>query len=245
MPLIAFHRVVLKLSGEALAGEDRMGLDFVRARHLAQELGELRLLGTQMALVIGGGNICRGREAAEQGVIQAEADRMGMLATILNAMTLAAMFEAEGVPARVLSAVPVPGVVEGWTRERALATLAAGEFVIAAGGIGQPFFSTDTTAALRAVELGAELLLKGTQVDGVYTADPRKDPTAERLPRLSYDEVLARKLQIMDATAFALCRDYAVPIRIFNFSEPGALKRILLGENLGSQVVREEDQDDR
>jgi uridylate kinase len=190
-----------------------------------------------MALVIGGGNLMRGREAKSVGVSPLMADRMGMLATVMNAVALASLLRDAGAPARVMTALPMGSLAEPWTPEAARAALAAGEIVLAAGGIGQPFFSTDTTAALRAVELGADVLLKATQVDGVYTADPKVDPGAERLPSLTFDEVLRRELRIMDAAAFALCREHGLPVRIFEFGESGSLRRIMLGEDLGSEVT--------
>ena len=240
MPESALKRVVLKLSGEVLSGDGRLGYDFDKVSQLAAELGELRGLGVEMALVIGGGNLMRGREAKQAGIAPLQADRMGMLATVMNALACQAKLAEAGVPARVLTATPMRAVAETWSPEHARAAMAAGEYVIAAGGIGQPFFTTDTTAALRAIELEADLLLKATQVNGVYSADPRKDPEAVQLPRLSYDEVLRRRLEVMDMSAFALCRDHRMPVRIFRFSEPGVLRRILCGEEIGSLVTMEE-----
>lgn len=236
MPQAAYQRVVLKLSGESLAGSDGQGFDFTSVRDLARRLSGLRDLGTEIALVVGGGNLLRGREAKAVGVPAVQADRIGMLGTVMNALALAATLGAEGAPARVLTATPMHPLAEHYRPEIARAALAAGEFVIAAGGIGHPFFSTDTTAALRSIELEADCLLKATTVDGVYSADPRKDPDAVLLPELGYDEVLERRLAVMDATAFALCRDHALPIRVFNFSEAGTLERVLAGETLGSLV---------
>lgn len=236
MPEAAYQRVVLKLSGESLAGADGRGIDFTAARRLARDLAALRGLGTEIALVLGGGNLLRGREALDTGVPRQRADRIGMLGTVMNALALGALLDAEGAPALVLTAASMPAFAETFSAERALAALAAGSFVIAAGGIGHPFFSTDTTAALRGIELEADCLLKATTVDGVYSSDPRQDPDAVRLPELGYDEVLERRLAVMDATAFALCRDHGLPIRVFNFSEPGALERVLRGEALGSLV---------
>jgi uridylate kinase len=236
MTTAAFQRVVLKLSGETLGGPDGQGLDFVRARSLAHELAGLTGLGCGLVLVVGGGNLLRGRDAKRAGVPAIQADRIGMLATVMNAVALASMLAAEGVAARVLTATPLAPFAEAYTSEAALAALARGEIVLTAGGIGHPFFSTDTTAALRGVELAADCLLKATTVDGVFSADPRRDPAAIRLPRLSFDEVLERRLAVMDATAFALCRDHGLPIRVFDFSQPGALERVLKGEPLGSLV---------
>ena len=242
MPETVYQRVVLKLSGEALAGEGGIGLDFPRVRSLARDLGALTRLGTELLLVIGGGNLLRGRSARESGVPPVQADRIGMLGTVMNALALSAALDAEGVPVLALNATPLEPFAAPYTPERARAALADGKVVIAAGGIGQPFFSTDTTAALRAVEVEADCLLKATTVDGVFSGDPRKDPQAVRLPRLSYDEVVERQLAVMDATAFALCREHAVPVRVFNFMEPGALERVLKGEPLGSLVSEKERQ---
>ncbi len=236
MPQAAFQRVVLKLSGESLAGSDGQGFDFNVIRDLARRLAGLREQGCEILLVVGGGNLLRGREAKAIGVPAIQADRIGMLGTVMNALALAATLTAEGAPARVLTATTMSPIADPYSPERARAAMADGELVIAAGGIGHPFFSTDTTAALRAIELEADCLLKATTVDGVYSADPRRHPDAEQLPELGYDEVLERRLAVMDATAFALCRDHALPIRVFNFSEPGALERVLAGEALGSLV---------
>ncbi len=240
MPQPDLKRVVLKLSGEVLSGAGRLGYDFDLVNSLAAELGELREFGVEMALVIGGGNLMRGREAKAAGVAPLQADRMGMLATVMNALAFQAMLAAAGVPARVLTATPMRAVAETWSPEHARAAMAAGEYVIAAGGIGQPFFTTDTTAALRAIELEADLLLKATQVDGVFSADPKTNPDAEHLPKLSYEEVLSRRLEVMDMSAFALCRDHGLPVRIFEFAGTGVLKRILMQEEIGSLVTREE-----
>ncbi len=244
MPAAPYQRVLLKLSGETLADAAGQGIDFERARDLVGPLREARALGIEIALVLGGGNLMRGRAARRAGVAAVQADRIGMLATVMNALALGALLEAEGVSATVLAATPLPGLAEAWSIERARAVLADGGIVIAAGGLGLPFFTTDTTAAQRAVELEADLLLKATTVDGVYSADPRQAPDAERFPRLDYDEVLARDLRVMDATAFALCREHSLPVRIFNFTQAGALMRILHGEDLGS-LVSKEDRNDR
>ena len=240
MPAAAFQRVVLKLSGESLAGGGGQGYDFEQAGRLAREMADLPVLGCQIVLVIGGGNLLRGRQAKAADLPAAEADRLGMLATVMNALGLSNLLERAGAPARVLTATPMPAFAESWSARRARELLAAGEFVIAAGGTGQPFFTTDTCAALRAIEIEAELLIKATTVDGVYAADPKRDPGAERFPWLDYDEVLRRRLQVMDATAFALCREHSLPIRIFDYREPGAMKRILQGEDLGSLVSKED-----
>ena len=236
MTTAAYQRVVLKLSGETLGGPDGLGLDFERARALAQELAALKQLGCGLILVVGGGNFLRGRAAKAAGLAAIQSDRIGMLATVMNAIALGSLLTTAGAVVRVFTAMPLVPFAELYTSEAALAALARGEIVLSAGGIGHPFFSTDTTAALRAVELGADCLLKATTVDGVFSADPRRDPHAMRLPQLSFAEVLERRLAVMDATAFALCQDHGVPIRVFDFSQPGALERVLKGEPLGSLV---------
>ena len=243
MPSARYQRVLLKLSGETLGVTDGRSFDFATIRTLARQLGELRSLKVEMVLVLGGGNIFRGREAQGAGVERVDGDRIGMLATVINASALASVLRAEGLGCRVFSATPMPAFADTWSPEKAFSAMADGEFVIAAGGIGQPYFSTDTTAALRAIEIKADILLKATTVDGVYSADPRHDSSAEFLPRLSYNDVLRRHLKVMDATAFALCRDNALPMRIFNFAAPDALQRILMGEELGSLVTQEEPND--
>lgn len=239
MATAAFQRVVLKLSGETLGAPDGQGLDFARGRGLAEELAGLGGLGCGLLLVVGGGNLLRGREAKAAGLDAVQADRIGMLATVMNAIALGALLRAAGAPARVFTATPLAPFAEPYTSEAARAALDRREIVLSAGGLGHPFFSTDTTAALRAVEVGADCLLKATTVDGVYSGDPRRDPQAVRLPQLSFDEVLERRLAVMDATAFALCRDHGIPIRVFDFSQPGALARVLRGEALGSLVSQE------
>ncbi|MBM4117389.1 UMP kinase [bacterium] len=239
MATAAYQRVVLKLSGESLGAPDGQGLDFARARDLAAELAGLGGLGCGLLVVVGGGNLLRGRDARAAGLDAVQADRIGMLATAMNAIALGALLRAAGAAARVLTATPIAPLAEPYTSELARAALDGGEIVLSAGGLGHPFFSTDTAAALRAIEVGADCLLKATTVDGVYSSDPRRDPGAVRLPRLSFDEVLERRLAVMDATAFALCRDNGIPIRVFDFSQPGALARVLRGEALGSLVSQE------
>lgn len=239
MATAAYQRVVLKLSGETLGAPDGLGLDFVRSRSLADELAGLCGIGCGLLLVVGGGNLLRGRDAKAAGLDPVQADRIGMLATVMNAIALGALLRAAGAPARVFSATPLAPFAEPYTSEAACAALERREIVLSAGGLGHPFLSTDTTAAMRAIEVGAECLLKATTVDGVYSSDPRRDPGALRLPHLSFDEVLERRLAVMDATAFALCRDHGIPIRVFDFSQPGALARVLRGEALGSLVSQE------
>jgi uridylate kinase len=232
----AYRRILLKLSGEALMGEQDYGISPGVLRRMAGEIGELTRMGVQVGLVIGGGNIVRGAGLAAKGMDRVSADHMGMLATIINALAMQDALEREGVFTRVMSAIQVHEVCEDYIRRRAIRHLEKGRVVIFAAGTGNPFFTTDSAASLRAVEVGAELVLKATKVDGVYSADPMSSPGAERYSRLSYDEVLARKLEVMDATAIVLCRDHAIPLRVFDMNKPGALKRIIQGEDEGTLV---------
>jgi len=232
----AYRRVLLKLSGEALMGEDAFGINAATLGRMVEDIGEVHRMGVQLAIVIGGGNIFRGVALGASGMDRATADYMGMMATIMNAMALQdAMFNA-GIQARVQSALNVEQVVEPYIRPKAMRYLDEGKIVIFAAGTGNPFFTTDTAAALRGSEMGAEVVLKATKVDGVYSADPKKNPNAVRYSTITFDDALARNLQIMDATAFALCRDQGLPIRVFNISRPGALRRVVSGEDEGTLV---------
>ncbi len=232
-----YKRILLKVSGEALAGRQGYGIDPEVLVRMAEEVKDVTALGTQVAIVIGGGNIFRGIAASVGGMERATADYMGMLATVINALALQDAIEKTGIPTRVLSAIEMRAVAEPYIRRRAMRHLEKLRVVIFAAGTGNPFFTTDTAAALRAVEIGAEVILKATKVDGVYSADPKKDKGAQRLPRLSYIEVLNRGLQIMDATAISLCMDNNLPIVIFDFTRRGNIKRIVLGEAVGSVVT--------
>ncbi|MBI3027937.1 MAG: UMP kinase [Candidatus Rokubacteria bacterium] len=232
-----YKRILLKVSGEALAGAQGYGLDPEVLVRIAEEVKDVTALGTQVAIVIGGGNIFRGIAASIGGMERATADYMGMLATVINALALQDAIEKTGIPTRVLSAIEMRAVAEPYIRRRAMRHLEKSRVVIFAAGTGNPFFTTDTAAALRAVEIGAEVILKATKVDGVYSADPKKDKGAQRLPRLSYIEVLNRGLQIMDATAISLCMDNKLPIVIFDLTRHGNIKRIVLGEAVGSVVT--------
>jgi len=236
MPPSRYQRVVLKLSGETLSGEGKGGIDFEKAAGLCSEIRPAIEAGTRMILVLGGGNLFRGRDAAGLDLDRVAADRLGMLATVLNASALGAALASRGLSTRVFSATPMSPLAEPYRVEAARRSLERGELVLSAGGIGHPFFSTDTAAALRALELGAEILLKGTQVDGIYDRDPRLDPCASRYDTLSFDEALARNLKVMDATAMSLCRDGGLSLRVFDFTTPGNLDRILNGEPLGTLV---------
>ena len=232
----AVHRVLLKLSGEALMGDDAFGINRDTIVRMAQEVAEVTRLGVQVAVVIGGGNIFRGVAGGSVGMDRATADYMGMLATVMNALALADTMNNVGLTARVMSAISIEQVVEPYVRPKALQYMEEGKVVIFAAGTGNPFFTTDTAAALRGAEIGAEMVLKATKVDGVYSADPKKDPTATRYDKITFDEAMARNLGIMDATAFALCRDQKLPIKVFSIVKPGALTRAVLGQDEGTLV---------
>jgi uridylate kinase len=217
-------------------GEDAFGINRATIGRMVEDIAEVQALGVELAIVIGGGNIFRGVALGAAGMDRATADYMGMMATIMNAMALQDAMRNAGIPARVQSALNVEQVVEPYIRPKAMRYLDEGKVVIFAAGTGNPFFTTDTAAALRGSEIGAEVVLKATKVDGVYSADPKKHPDAVRYSSISFDDALARNLQIMDATAFALCRDQGLPIRVFNISRPGALKRAVSGEDEGTLV---------
>jgi len=225
-----FGRVLLKVSGEALLGAQSFGIDIQTVDRIASDVKEAVTAGTQICLVIGGGNIFRGIAGAANGIDRATADYMGMLATIMNALAMQAALEREGVPTRVQSAIPMMSVCEPYIRRRAIRHMEKGRVVIFAAGTGNPFFTTDTAAALRAAEMNCEAMLKGTQVDGVYTADPKKVPDAKRFETLSYHEVLSRDLQVMDASAVSLSRENKIPIIVFSIQTRGALAAVLRGE---------------
>jgi len=232
----AHKRILLKLSGEALMGEDAFGINHATIQRIVQEVAEVTRLGVELAVVIGGGNLFRGVAGGSVGMDRATADYMGMLATVMNALALADTMNKEGLTARVMSAIAIEQVVEPYVRPKALQYLEEGKVVVFAAGTGNPFFTTDTAAALRGAEIGAEVVLKATKVDGVYSADPKKDPHATRYSKLSFDEAMARNLGIMDATAFALCRDQKLPIKVFSIIKHGALKRVVMGEDEGTLV---------
>ncbi len=232
----AYRRIVLKLSGEALAGTQGYGVDPSVLERIALEIRDVTALGVQVAIVIGGGNIFRGVAASAGGMDRATADYMGMLATIINALALQDALEKAGLQTRVLSAIEMRAVAEPYIRRRAIRHLEKGRVVIFAAGTGNPFFTTDTAGALRAVEIGADAIMKATKVDGIYTADPVRDATAERVARMTYIDVLSRRLQVMDTTAISLCMENGLPIVVFDLTRPGNIKRIVLGEPVGSVV---------
>lgn len=237
MPYRNPKRILLKFSGEALLGSADYGIDPAVLGQVAREVIEVAALGIQVGLVIGGGNIFRGAGLANKGMDRATADQMGMLATVMNALAFQDALEKLGAKVRVMSAVKINAVCEDYIRRRAIRHLEKGRIVIFAGGTGNPFFTTDSAAALRAIEISADLLLKATKVDGLYSADPFKDPTATRYDHCSFDEVLARNLQVMDTTAIALCRDHRMPLRIYDMTRAGALTGIVQGESVGTLVT--------
>lgn len=232
----AYKRILLKLSGEALMGDDAFGINRATIVRMVEEIAEVTRLGVQVAIVIGGGNIFRGVAGGSVGMDRATADYMGMLATVMNSLALADTMEKAGLVARVMSAIAIEQVVEPYVRPKALQYLEEGKVVVFAAGTGNPFFTTDTAAALRGAEIGAEIVLKATKVDGVYTADPNKDPSATRYATISFDEAMGKNLQVMDATAFALCRDQKLPVKVFSIFKPGALRKVVQGGDEGTLV---------
>ena len=233
----AYQRVLLKLSGEALMGRRDYGIDPLVADHIAAEIVEVRQLGVELAVVIGGGNIFRGLAASAKGMDRTTADNMGMLATVMNALALSDALERRGADTRVLSAIEMRTVAETFIRRRAIRHLEKGRVVLFAAGTGNPYFTTDTAAALRAMEIRADVIMKATNVDGIFTADPMTDPSATRLDSLSHIEVLERRLHVMDATAISLCMDNKLPIVVFNLTTPGNVLRAVMGEPVGSVVT--------
>ncbi len=236
MNLPKYSRILLKLSGEALMGDQGGGIDRTVVLRLAEEIVELRRLGIETGLVIGGGNIIRGSEGAAEGLDRVNGDYMGMLATVLNALAMQDAIEKLGQPVRVMSALRINQICEDFIQRRAVRHLEKGRVVIFAAGTGNPFFTTDSAASLRAIEIGAELLIKATKVDGVYSADPLKYPDARFYARLTYDEALDQRLNVMDATALVLCRDHSMPLRVMNIFQSGAIIRLVMGEEIGSLI---------
>jgi uridylate kinase len=234
-----FARILVKLSGEALLGNADYGIDPAVIKRIAAELRDVQALGTQVAVVLGGGNIFRGAGLARAGMDRVTADQMGMLATVMNALAMQDALESLNVHARVMSAIRINEVCEDYIRRRAVRHLEKDRMVIFAAGTGNPFFTTDTAAALRAIEIEAQLLLKATKVDGIYTADPVKDPNARHYPRLTFDRVLTERLNVMDATAIVMCRDHNLPLRVFNLNAGGHLLRVARGEDIGTLVTNE------
>lgn len=231
-----YKRILLKLSGEALMGDEDFGIDPKVLNRIALEVGQLVGIGIQVGLVVGGGNLFRGAALSAAGMDRVTGDHMGMLATVMNSLALRDALERSNIATRVMSAIPMSGVVEHYDRRRAIRGLRDGDVVIFSAGTGNPFFTTDSAACLRGIEIEADVVLKATKVDGVYNADPMKDPTAVKYERLSYDEVLAKKLGVMDLTAICLCRDHNMPVRVFDMNKAGALKDIIVGEPEGTLI---------
>ena len=233
---LAYSRALLKLSGEALGGEKGRGLDFSVVESLAEEIKAVVALGVRLSLVVGGGNIVRGTTASKEGLDRVSADYMGMMATVINALALQDVLEKMGVHTRVMTAIRMESVAEPYIRRRAVRHLEKGRLVIFAGGTGNPYFSTDTAGVLRALEVDAEVILKATNVDGIYTGDPKTDPVATFIPELSYQEAIVRNDAVMDANAFGLGKANQLPIVVFNLNQPGAITRVLRGERVGTLV---------
>ena len=237
MAAAAYQRVLLKLSGEALLGDRSYGIDPIVADQIARDVVDVRQLGVEIAVVIGGGNIFRGLAASAKGMDRTTADNMGMLATVMNALALSDALERHGATTRVLTAIEMRTVAEPFIRRRAIRHLEKGRVVLFAAGTGNPYFTTDTAAALRAMEVRADVIMKATKVDGIFTADPAVDPSATRLDSLSHHEVLERRLNVMDTTAISLCMDNKLPIIVFNLKTPGNVRRAVMGEPVGSMVI--------
>lgn len=237
---LTYKRILLKLSGEALMGEQDFGIDPAVVKRVSEEIAEVVQAGVEVGIVIGGGNIFRGVSLAGAGMERATADHMGMLATVINALSVQDGLEKAGLTVRVMSALPIHQVCEDYVRRRAVRHLEKGRVVIFAAGTGNPFFTTDSAATLRGIEINADLVMKATKVDGVYTDDPVKNPDAKRYSRLSFDEVLDKKLGVMDLTAIVLCRDNNMPLKVFDMNKPGALMRVMQGEDEGTLVERGE-----
>jgi uridylate kinase len=233
-----FHRILLKLSGEALMGTQGFGVEPAMVARIAEEVEEVRKLGVQVGIVVGGGNFIRGVVASESGIDRVVADQMGMLATVINGLALQDALEKLGCHTRVTTAIEIREIAEPFIRRRAIRHLEKGRVVVFAAGTGSPYFSTDTAAALRAIEIKADVILKATKVDGVYDADPQKDTRAKMFARINYLDVLSRRLKVMDTTAISMCMDNSLPIIVFNLNVPGNLKRVILGEKVGSLVAR-------
>lgn len=236
-----FKRILLKLSGEALMGDEGFGIDPKILDRMALEIGQLVGIGVEVGLVIGGGNLFRGSALQKAGLDRVAGDHMGMLATVMNALAMRDALERSNIPCTVMSSIPMSGVVDHYDRRKAMRYLRQGEVVIFSAGTGNPFFTTDSAACLRGIEVEAELVLKATKVDGVYSADPMKDSSAEKYTTLSYDEVLDKKLEVMDLTAICLCREHNMPLRVFAMEKPGALLSIVVGGDEGTLIVEKND----
>lgn len=241
-PQLKYKRILLKFSGEALMGNSQFGIDPSVLDTLARDVAELISMGVEVGLVLGGGNLFRGKALSKAGVGRVTGDHMGMLATVMNALAMRDALERIDLPARIMSAIPMLGVVDSYHRRKAITHLRTGHVVIFAAGTGNPFFTTDTAACLRAIEIGADVVLKATKVDGVYSEDPMKNSNAVRYDYLTYKEVLTKGLEVMDSTAICLCQDQGMPLQVFDMAAPEALKRIVLGERVGTIVGANHDQ---
>ncbi|MCE1155900.1 MAG: UMP kinase [Bacteroidales bacterium] len=235
---MVYKRILLKLSGESLMGRQNYGIDEQRLSEYALQIAEVARMGVQVAIVIGGGNIFRGLSGATKGFDRVLGDQMGMLATVINSLALNSALSAAGVASRVLTAIRMEPVGEFYSKQKAIASLQAGEVVILSAGTGNPFFTTDTGSSLRAIEVEADVMLKGTRVDGIYTADPEKDPSAVKFEEISYDDIYNRNLKVMDLTATTMCRENNMPIYVFDMDTPGNLKKVMLGEKIGTLVKK-------
>lgn len=231
-----YNRILLKLGGESFAGEEKVGINIECVKYIAKELVDIKKMGIQIAIVIGGGNIFRGREASKKGIHQVSADYMGMLGTVINALALQDSLEKSNIETRVQTAIEMKAVAEPYIRRRAIRHLEKGRIVILAAGTGHPFFTTDTAAALRAIELGADAILKATKVDGIYESDPMVNLNALKFEKISFIDFLTKQLKIMDATSISLCMENKVPVIVFNFNSPGNIKKVVLGEQIGTIV---------
>ncbi len=236
--MIAYKRILLKLSGESLMGERQYGIDENRLAQYASQIKEVADMGVQVAIVIGGGNIFRGLSGASKGFDRVKGDQMGMLATVINSLALSSALEAVGAQPRVLTAVRMEPIGEFYSKQKALESLKAGEIVIFSAGTGCPYFTTDTGSSLRAIEIEADVMLKGTRVDGIYTADPEKDPSATKFTEITYDEIYNRNLKVMDLTATTMCKENNMPIYVFDMDTPGNLKKVLEGQQIGTLVKK-------
>lgn len=232
-----YRRILLKLSGESLMGEKQYGIDEQRLMEYARQIAEIVNLGVQVGIVIGGGNIFRGLSGTSKGFDRVQGDQMGMMATVINSLALNSALQSVGVRSRVLTAIRMEPVGEFYSKQKAIASLDEGEVVILSGGTGNPFFTTDTASSLRAIEIEADVMLKGTRVDGVYTADPEKDKSAVKFSEISYDEIYNRNLKVMDLTATTMCKENNMPIYVFDMDTPGNLKKVMLGEKIGTLVI--------
>ncbi len=241
-PNLKYKRILLKFSGEALMGQQQFGIDPSVLHSMAQEVAELIRMGVEVGLVLGGGNLFRGKALFKAGVGRVTGDHMGMLATVMNALAMRDALEQIDLPARIMSAIPMLGVVDSYHRRKAITHLRNGQVVIFAAGTGNPFFTTDTAACLRAIEIGADVVLKATKVDGIYSADPVKNPDAVRYDYLTYKDVLTKGLEVMDSTAICLCQDQEMPLQVYDMMAPNALKRIVVGEHVGTIVGANYDQ---